>query len=100
MTYAKEVDVWAFGCFAFELATGEPPFHSHAADMERLFNAIINDNVARIPNKWSDAFADFVSKCLIKDPSVRWSFDQLLSHEFMQTAEQARDGWVQDYVSW
>ena len=97
MTYAKEVDVWAFGCFAFELAAGYPPFHAHAADMEELFNAIINDNVARIPAKWSNAFADFVAKCLIKNPRERWSFDQLLSHEFMQSAEQARDGWVQDY---
>lgn len=24
--YSKEVDIWAFGCFAQELATGEPPF--------------------------------------------------------------------------
>ena len=24
--YAKEVDVWAFGCFAFELVTGDTPF--------------------------------------------------------------------------
>ena len=24
--YEKEVDVWAFGCFAYELATGSPPF--------------------------------------------------------------------------
>ena len=98
--YGKEVDVWAFGCFAFELAAGYPPFHAHAADMEELFNAIINDNVARIPAKWSNSFADFVAKCLIKNPRERWSFDQLLSHEFMQNAEQAREGWVQDYTSW
>ena len=24
--YSKEVDVWAFGCFAYELAMGDPPF--------------------------------------------------------------------------
>ena len=24
--YGKEIDIWAFGCFAYELATGELPF--------------------------------------------------------------------------
>ena len=24
--YSKEVDVWEFGCFAYALATGDPPF--------------------------------------------------------------------------
>ena len=43
--YNKGVDIWAFGCFAFELATGEPPFHSAFTanlDHQQLFNAIIN----------------------------------------------------------
>ena len=65
--YSKEVDVWAFGCFAFELATGYPPFHRHSKDISLLLNAIIHESVADIPDKWSDDFKDFVSKCLIKD---------------------------------
>ena len=99
MTYSKEVDIWALGCFAFELAVGDPPFHHHAGgdNFENLFDAIINEPVQRIPAKWSDTFADFVEKCFIKDPKQRWSIDQLLAHEFMQNAEQARSGWVQDY---
>ena len=38
--YAKEVDIWAFGCFAYELAQGEPPFYESSGDMNALFNAI------------------------------------------------------------
>ena len=52
-SYSKEVDVWAFGCFAFELATGNPPFHERAEELEDLFDAVINDPVERIPDKWS-----------------------------------------------
>ena len=25
--YSKEIDVWSFGCYAYELATGNPPFY-------------------------------------------------------------------------
>ena len=26
--YGKEVDIWALGCFAFELLATDPPFHA------------------------------------------------------------------------
>jgi len=40
--YSKEVDVWAFGCLAFELARGEPPFmkYSEPGCAESLLDAI------------------------------------------------------------
>ena len=39
--YSKEVDVWSFGCFAWELAAGNPPFHHYSKDIQALFDAII-----------------------------------------------------------
>ena len=39
--YSKEVDVWAFGCFAHELATGYPPF-SNIRRRNELLKAIIS----------------------------------------------------------
>ena len=43
--YSKEVDVWAFGCFAYELATGKPPFSEYSMDNTSLFSAILNDSI-------------------------------------------------------
>ena len=74
--YSKEVDVWAYGCFAFELLATDPPFHSFfARGMDALLDAIILEPVPRIPAKWSDRMNDFVQKCLIKSPTERWSID-------------------------
>ena len=104
VAYSKEVDVWAFGCFAFELATGDPPFSGFGRDYDRLFHAIVHDPVPQIPQRpnmpWSAAFVDFAGKCLLKDSKQRWSIDQLLGHEFMQNAEASRVGWCQDYAAW
>ena len=33
-TYSKEIDVWAYGCFAYELATGKQPFEDFINDHE------------------------------------------------------------------
>ena len=43
------MDVWAYGCFAFELAKGDPPFHDRAENLEDLFDAVTNEPVERLP---------------------------------------------------
>ncbi len=100
VTYSKEVDVWSYGCFAFELATGQPPHRAETQDINVLFNKIINQKVPRIPSKWSDSFADFVDKCFIKNPAERWSFEQLLSHEFLQNPQASRQAWSDEFTQW
>ena len=53
--YSKEVDVWAYGCFAYELATGSPPF-ANIKKRSDLLDSIVNKPVPRIPDRWSDTF--------------------------------------------
>ena len=58
--YSKEVDVWAFGCFAHELATGYPPFASISSNHE-LITHIISEPVPAIDTtRWSEDFQDFI----------------------------------------
>ena len=70
--YSKEVDVWAFGIFAYELATGMPPFPA-SRGISSLFNTVINSTVPPIPDKWSPAFRDFIDRCLDKNGATRWT---------------------------
>ena len=70
VNYTKEVDVWAYGCFAYELLTGEPPHHQYFnSGLEQLLFAVVNEDVPPIDeSKWSANMQDFVKKCFIKDP--------------------------------
>ena len=72
--YSKEVDVWAFGCFAYELATGFAPFASESNEA-KLFELIINEHHEEIHDRWSASFKDFTNKCLIKDAQQRWTME-------------------------
>ena len=45
--YSKEVDVWSYGCFAYELATGNPPF-ANIRNRRNLVHNIINVDVPEI----------------------------------------------------
>ena len=62
-----EVDVWSYGCFAYELATGNPPF-ANVYNRRQLVHNIINVDVPEIKGRWSNEFKDFVKCCLKRDP--------------------------------
>mmetsp|Transcript_35944 Transcript_35944/g.43927 ORF Transcript_35944/g.43927 Transcript_35944/m.43927 type:complete len:107 (-) Transcript_35944:182-502(-) len=69
--YGKEVDVWALGCFAYELATGLVPFGGQGE--AGIINAILdkNRNAMPIGDKWSPHFTNFVKRCLDKNKETR-----------------------------
>ena len=85
--YSKKVDVWSFGCFAYELATGGPP-NNNAKTNADIIDHILNEEPALIPARWSTTFRDFVSKCLVKDPCQRQHICQLLKHDFLRDIDQ------------
>jgi serine/threonine-protein kinase len=65
-------DLYSFGCLAFELVAGRPPFHSRAA--HQMLAAHITepapDVVALRPNV-PPGLADIIRRCLAKDPAAR-----------------------------
>ena len=103
--YSKEVDIWAFGCFAYELATGAAPFmkkihRDRRGNLvyEHLIEALCSEEVPPITEQqFSPEYHDFVGKCLVKECGDRWSIDQLLKHEFFRGAKASEEGWLKFY---
>lgn len=101
--YSKEVDVWAFGCFAYELATGYPPF-ANIRRRHELLKHIIEKPVPPIDTtRWSADFQDFIEKCLKKSPTERYTMRQLLfEHPFLRNidVEDCKQAWIEDYTAY
>lgn len=77
------VDVWSFGICCMEMVNSHPPHHRSA--LRAMFVAATEGYTDPVEDKefWSTDLQDFISRCVIKDPKVRWTVNQLLEHEFL-----------------
>lgn len=81
--YDFKADVWSLGITLLELAHGEPPL-ADISPMKALFQIPYRPPpTLKEPGKWSNNFADFLSKCLQINPAQRWSYEQLLNHPWL-----------------
>jgi serine/threonine-protein kinase len=65
-------DIYAFGCVAFEILAGSPPFS--AASLAALFAAHMTQKPADVRTRRGEvppSLADLIARCLEKDPSAR-----------------------------
>ncbi|XP_031762619.1 traf2 and NCK-interacting protein kinase [Xenopus tropicalis] len=78
--FDTKCDIWSLGITAIEMAEGKTPY----ADQELVSDLIINNDSPRLISRtWSQTFVSFLESCLEKDPSRRWSVEELLQHPFI-----------------
>ncbi|OHS98453.1 STE family protein kinase [Tritrichomonas foetus] len=84
--YAFEVDIWSLGVMCRELADGEPPYID-LPPMKALY-LIVSEGLPQIKDveRRSPVFLDFLGHCLQKDPKLRPTADELLTHPFLLKA--------------
>ena len=66
------VDIYAFGCLAYEVFTGKPPFHGHAPHV--IIAAHFHETPRPVTERRSDvppAIAALIAQCLEKNPALR-----------------------------
>ncbi|KAL7073753.1 hypothetical protein ACQ4LE_006917 [Meloidogyne hapla] len=79
--YGSEVDVWAVGITAIELAELKPPYFELPPIQVLHLMTKSNYKVPKLKDKkkWSPTFAQFIKACLTKNPKKRPSPDKLLT---------------------
>ncbi|CZR50616.1 related to severin kinase [Phialocephala subalpina] len=91
ISYGKEVDIWAFGCMAFELATGGPPFaREYAPDQ---LAAVLQSQVPRLEDtnkvRFSDGLKSLVAFCIQEDPKARPTIEDVQKHSYLLNTESS-----------
>ena len=79
-------DIYAFGCMAYELLAGQPPFHGRAP--HKLMAAHMSETAAPIEALRPDcppALARLITRCLAKEPSRRPANAEELLQELSTT---------------
>lgn len=81
--YSYSSDIWSVGLVVYALATGEFPY-DNGNDLLMQITTIINDPAPQLsPNFFSKELVDFVSICLMKEPSERETIVNLCNHPWI-----------------
>ncbi|KAL3419001.1 serine threonine-protein kinase nak1 [Phlyctema vagabunda] len=81
VTYGQDIDIWAFGAMAFEIATGSPPNAGKSMDQ---IGRILKQTAPRLESdSYSDGLRSLIAYCLEPIPSARPSIEDVEKHPYI-----------------
>jgi serine/threonine protein kinase len=81
-SYSTPVDIWAFGCLVYELASGLPPMAMAGFNIQQL-GQYIKHHAPRLEGDYSDQIKDLVAFCLVEDPAKRPTIQEIQQHPYI-----------------
>ncbi|KAI4229970.1 MAG: hypothetical protein L6R36_000479 [Xanthoria steineri] len=85
--YGNEVDLWAYGCTLFEIATGNPPYHR--MEPGRKLTMMLKRGVPTLKEKdCSDGLVDLFNFVMKSIPQERPSMKEVLTHHYVFDTEK------------
>ncbi|KAL6885065.1 serine/threonine protein kinase, STE family, PAK/STE20-related [Trichoderma longibrachiatum] len=105
VAYGIEVDIWAFGSMAYEIANGLPPNATARINIQQ-FGAYLKQHRPRLQgDRFSDNLKNLIAFCLVEDPKRRPPIEEVQRHPYIfntheryPTVSLAR--LVADYKHW
>lgn len=88
VSYGMEVDIWAFGSMAYEVASGLPPNATTHIDLDN-FGKHLKQYCPRLEgDKYSEGLKSLVAFCLVDDPAKRPSIEEIQQHPYLAGTEE------------
>ncbi|XP_074300170.1 mitogen-activated protein kinase kinase kinase 20-like [Silene latifolia] len=89
----SSADIWALGCAVVQMVSGKSVWEvSPECDVGALMCRIgLGIESPRVPEDVGCQAKDFISKCFIKDPNMRWTARMLLDHPFVNGFDDGDD---------
>ncbi|KOS18665.1 Serine/threonine-protein kinase nak1 [Escovopsis weberi] len=86
VAYGSEVDIWAFGSMAYEIASGLPPNATQRINIHQ-FGSHLKQYSPRLQGDFSDALKELVAFCLVDDPTRRPPIEDVQKHRYIFETE-------------
>ncbi|KAI0196822.1 serine/threonine protein kinase [Xylaria flabelliformis] len=91
VSYGIEVDIWAFGSMAFEMASGLPPNARTMGDMDpNTFGHYLKQHCPRLEgDQYSPGLKDLIAYCMVENPTHRPAVGNVKRHHYIFNTEAA-----------